>query len=87
MIYPVNGTRLKLAACFAEGLALWAEQLEDDLEFAPGWLDPRVCWFELLEERLGPKHPETIKAGKKAFVHWPEIFCLIILPLLTGSIV
>ena len=67
MIYPVNGTRLKLAACFAEGLALWAEQLENDLEFAPGWLDPRVCWFELLEERLGPEHPETKKAAERAF--------------------
>ena len=80
MIYPVNGTKLKVAA--------WAEQLEDDLESAPSWLDPCVCWFELLEKRLGPEHPETIKAGKKAFVHWPEIFCLIILPLLSiGSIV
>jgi len=77
MIYPVNGTRLKLAA--------WAEQLENDLESAPSWLDPCVCWFERLEKRLGPEHPETKKAAKKAFM--PEIFCLIILPLLTGSIV
>ena len=77
MIYPVNGTKLKVAA--------WAEQLEDDLESAPGWLEPDICWFELLERRLGPKHPETKKAAKKAFM--PEILVLIILPLLTGSIV
>ena len=78
MIYPVNGTKLKVAA--------WAEQLEDDLESAPSWLDPCVCWFERLEKRLGPKHPETKKAAEKAFM--PEIFCLIILPLLSiGSIV
>ena len=41
-----------------------------------------VCWFEYLEGRLGPKHPETKKAFEMAFM--PRIFCLIILPLLTG---
>lgn len=76
MIYPVNGARLKLAA--------WAEQLENYLDTAPGWLDPDVCWFELLERRLGPKHPETKKAAEKAFM--PNIFCLIILPLLSTGL-
>ena len=76
MIYPVNGTRLKLAA--------WSEQLENDLDTAPGWLDPDVCWFELLERRLGLKHPETKKAAEKAFM--PNIFCLIILPLLSTGL-
>ena len=77
MIYPVNGLELHLTAM--------REQLEDDLEFAPGWLDPDVCWFELLERRLGLKHPETKKAAEKAFM--PDIFCLIILPLLSTGLI
>ena len=44
MIYPVNGLKLKLTA--------WNEELMNDLDSvtkpAPGWLDPQVCWFELL---------------------------------------
>ena len=78
MIYPVNGLKLKLAA--------WNEELMNDLDSvtkpAPGWLDPQVCWFELLEGRLGRYHPETKKAFEMAYM--PRIFCLIILPLLTG---
>ena len=76
MIYPVNGLKLKLTA--------WNEQLMDYLETAPGWLDPAVVWFDLLEERLGLKHPETKKAAEKAF--YPEIFCLIITIPFTGLI-
>ena len=76
MIYPVNGLKLKLTA--------WNEQLMDDMDTAPGWLDPDVCWFELLERRLGLKHPETKKAAEKAFM--PDIFCLIIHPLLSTGL-
>ena len=77
MIYPVNGLKLKLTA--------WNEQLMDDMENAPGWIDPVVCWFDLLEERLGRYHPETKKAYEMAYM--PRIFCLIILPLLSTGLI
>jgi len=90
MIYPVNGLKLHLTAKH--------EQLMDDMENAPGWIDPAVVWFELVEDLLGSDHPETDKAKKNAFGSFPlgnrsldsltvkPLICLIILPLLSTGL-